>query len=159
MQAAHDLRFPLVWGDAQRLPFADATFDFAISEYGASLWCDPYRWVPEAARVLRPGGRLQFLSSTAFVTCCAADDEEEPATPELRRPYFGMHRVVWPDTDGVEFHLGHSDWVRLLRRSGFELEDLCEVRPPETATTRYTWVTVDWARQWPCEEVFTARRC
>ena len=36
-------------------------FDLVISEYGASLWADPYAWVPECARVLRPGGRLVFL--------------------------------------------------------------------------------------------------
>jgi hypothetical protein len=28
----------------------------AISEYGASIWCDPYAWIPEAARMLRPAG-------------------------------------------------------------------------------------------------------
>jgi len=32
-----------------------------ISEYGASIWCDPYRWIPEASRLLRPGGDLVFL--------------------------------------------------------------------------------------------------
>jgi hypothetical protein len=31
-------------GNAEQVPLADATFDFAISEYGASLWCDPWRW-------------------------------------------------------------------------------------------------------------------
>ena len=33
----------------------DASFDLALSEYGASIWVDPYRWIPEAARLLRPG--------------------------------------------------------------------------------------------------------
>jgi hypothetical protein len=31
--------------------------DLAVSEYGASIWCDPHRWIPEAHRLLRPGGR------------------------------------------------------------------------------------------------------
>ena len=44
-----------VQADAQALPFPDESFDLAISEYGASIWADPYRWIPEAARVLRPG--------------------------------------------------------------------------------------------------------
>ncbi|MFI6034972.1 class I SAM-dependent methyltransferase [Streptomyces sp. NPDC051315] len=54
MQAEFGLPFPLVLGDAERLPLDDGTFDLAVSEYGASLWCDPHRWIPEAARVLRP---------------------------------------------------------------------------------------------------------
>jgi len=58
----------------------------------------------------------------------------------------------------VEFHLGHGDWIRLLRANGFEVTDLIEVRPAEDATTRYPFVTVDWARRWPCEEVWKARQ-
>jgi hypothetical protein len=49
-------------------------------------------------------------------------------------------------------------WIRLLRRSGFEVEDLVEVRPPAHATTRHPFVTLDWARRWPCEEVWKARK-
>ena len=59
-QREFELPFPLVHADAERPPFADESFDFAISQYGASIWCDPYRWIPEAARILRPGGRLVF---------------------------------------------------------------------------------------------------
>ena len=35
------LRFPLIHASAEQAPFADATFDLAIPEYGASIWCDP----------------------------------------------------------------------------------------------------------------------
>jgi hypothetical protein len=52
----------------------------------------------------------------------------------------------------------HGDWIRLLRTSGFDLEDLVEVRPPAGARTRYPFVTLDWAREWPCEEVWKARK-
>jgi ubiquinone/menaquinone biosynthesis C-methylase UbiE len=48
------LHFPLVHADAERAPFADESFDFAISQYGAAIWCDPYRWIPEVSRILRP---------------------------------------------------------------------------------------------------------
>ena len=73
---------------------------------------------------------------------------------------FGMHRITWPDdeTGGVEFHLSHGDWIRLLRDSGFEVEDLVELRPPEGATTTYSWMSVEWARRWPCEEAWIARK-
>jgi hypothetical protein len=48
--------------------------------------------------------------------------------------------------------------IRLLRASGFDVEDLVELRVPEGATTRYPYVTPDWARRWPSEEVWIARR-
>jgi hypothetical protein len=48
--------------------------------------------------------------------------------------------------------------IRLLRNSGFVVEDLIEVRPPEDATTRYPFVTLEWSRRWPCEEVWKARK-
>ncbi len=69
-----------------------------------------------------------------------------------------MHRFEWPDDDSVEFHLTHGDWIRLLRRTGFEIENLIELQPPAGATTRYPFVTLEWARRWPCEEVWVARR-
>jgi hypothetical protein len=62
------------------------------------------------------------------------------ATERLRRPAFGMYRVEWPGDIGVEFHLSHGDWIRLLRRSEFEIEELGEVRPPTAATTRHPFV-------------------
>jgi len=48
--------------------------------------------------------------------------------------------------------------VRLLRESGFEIEDLIEVQIPEDATTTYDFVTPDWARKWPCEEIWKVRK-
>jgi SAM-dependent methyltransferase len=159
LQAEHGLHFPLLFGDAEEVPFPDASFDLAISEYGAAIWCDPYRWIPEAARLLRPGGRLIFLGNSTLMTLTVPDTEAEgPADATLKRDYFSMHRFEWPDSDGVEFHLGYGDWIRLLRRCGFEVEDLIELRPAESATTRYPHVTVDWARRWPAEEVWVARR-
>jgi SAM-dependent methyltransferase len=159
LQAEHDLYFPLVLGNAEEVPFPDASFDLAISEYGAAIWCDPYRWIPEAARLLRANGLLIFLGNGTLLTLTVPDtDAEGPADAILKRDYFGMHRFEWPDSDGVEFHLGYGDWIRLLRRSGFEVEDLIELRPAEGSTTRYPYVSTDWARRWPAEEVWVARR-
>ncbi len=158
LQEEHGLEFPLLHGNAEQVPCDDASFDFAISEYGASIWCDPHRWIPEAARLLRPGGRLSFLVNAPLHMLCLPDDEDSPAGERLLRPYFGMHRFEWSDDDSVEFHLPHGELVALLRSSGFEIEGLVEVRPPEGATTRYPYASLRWARRWPTEEVWKVRR-
>ena len=158
LQRERALEFPLLHGNAETVPYPDASFDFAISEYGASLWADPERWVPEAARLLRPGGRLAFLVNSFLLMLCMPAEDGVAATDRLLRPAFGMYRVEWPGDPGVEFHLSPGDWIRLLRRSGFDVEDLVEIRPPAGASTRYPFVTLEWARQWPCEEVWKARK-
>lgn len=86
------------------------------------------------------------------------DQDDLPATERLLRPYFGMHRFEWLGTDSVEFHIGHGDMIRLLRGCGFEVTDLIEIQPPPDATTRHPIATLEWARQWPCEEVWKARK-
>ena len=158
LQLQHGLDFPLIHGNAEEVPYPDASFDLAISEYGACLWADPYRWIPEAARLLRPGGRLAFLTNSFLHTLCVPAEDGFPATDRLLRPAFGMYRVEWPGDPGVEFHLSHGDWIRLLTRSGFEVEDLIDVRPSLDATTEYLFSTLEWSRKWPCEEVWKARK-
>jgi SAM-dependent methyltransferase len=159
LQDEHDLHFPLIHANAEAVPLADGSFDLAISEYGAAIWCDPYRWIPEAARLLRPGGRLIFLGNGALLMLTMTDsDAEGPAGTTLRRDYFGMHRFEWSGDDFVEFHLTHGDWIRLLRRTGFEIEDLIELQAPVGASTRHPFVSLDWARRWPSEEVWVARK-
>ena len=157
-QKEFDLHFPLVMAAAEAIPFPDASFDLVISEYGASIWSDPYLWIPEAARVLRPGGRIIFLVNGTLLMLCAEDDENVPAEPTMIRDYFGMHRFEWESDDGIEFHLGYGDWIRLLGANGFDVEDLIEIRPPEDATSTYKFVTLEWARRWPSEEVWKARK-
>ena len=158
LQDRFGLRFPLIHASAEQAPFADASFDLAISEYGASIWCDPFTWIPEAARLLRPGGQLIFLVNSVLLMLTVPDTDDQPAAGRLLRPYFGMHRFEWPGDESVEFHLGHGDMIRLLRGCGLEVEDLLELRPEPGATTRYPFVTLEWARQWPCEEVWKARK-
>ncbi|PZR64395.1 MAG: SAM-dependent methyltransferase [Chloroflexi bacterium] len=157
-QQRHGLHFPLHLCNAEATPFADASFDFAISEHGASVWCDPYRWIPEAARLLRPGGQLSFLTGSPIFMLFAPDDDDVPAGETLVRPYFGMHRFDWPGDPSVEFHLPHGEMLRLLRRSGLEPLDLIELQAPPGATTEFGYVTPEWGRKWPSEEVWIARR-
>jgi len=157
MQQEFGLEFPLIEADAAETGLPDASADLVVSEYGASIWVDPYRWIPEAARLLRPGGELVFLRNSTLVVLCSPDGDA-PAGETLARPQFGLHRVDW--WDGVEFHLGHGDWIRLLRDDGFEILDLVEIQAPEGARRHeyYDYVSADWARKWPSEELWRARK-
>jgi SAM-dependent methyltransferase len=157
-QKEFDLEFPLIHGNAEEVPIADESFDLAISEYGASIWCDPYAWIPEAARLLRPGGELVFLVNSILSILTGPDDGDIPAGDELLRPLFGMHRIEWPDDEAVEFHLPHGKMIALLRDCDLTVEQLIEVRPPADATTRFPHISLDWARRYPCEEVWRARK-
>jgi SAM-dependent methyltransferase len=159
-QQEHGLSFPLNEGNAEELPFPDASFDLAISEYGASIWADPYRWIPEASRVLRPGGELIFLVSGTLAMLCSPDSGDPPTT-ELQQDYFNMRRFEWPDWPSVEFHLGYGDMIRLLRTNAFAVEDLLELRPDPDATPYREdddMISIEWSRRWPCEEVWKARK-
>jgi SAM-dependent methyltransferase len=159
MMAETGIEFPLVEADAAETGLPDASFDLALSEYGASIWVDPYRWIPEAARLVRPGGRLVFLCNSPLVVLCTLDEEDDVASTTLQRPQFGMRRFEWPD-GGVEFHLAHGEWIELLRANGFEIERLVEVQAPPDAETHpyYAYVTAEWARRWPAEEIWVARK-
>lgn len=158
MQALTGIVFPLVEAPAERVALPDRSFDLAVSEYGASLWAEPELWVPEAARLLRPGGRLVFLTNSFLVYLCYPDVGVADET--LHRPQFGPPRIQWPDSPGIEYHLPHGRWLRLLRASGFEVEDLIEIQAPPDARTPefYGDVALDWATRWPAEEIWVARR-
>jgi SAM-dependent methyltransferase len=108
LQREYGLEFPLVHGNAEDVPYPDCSFDFAISEYGACLWADPYRWIPETSRLLRPHGRLVFLTNSFLHTLCADERESYPAHEALQRSAFEIHEIRWPGDSGVEFHLSHG---------------------------------------------------
>jgi SAM-dependent methyltransferase len=143
------LDFPLVHTAAESIPLPDASFDIVFADHGAFTFADPHLTVP--------GGVLAFSGSTPFEVMCwneCADRME----PVLQRDYFGLRRVEDPDGP-VQFELPYGDWIRLFRASGFELEDLREIQPPDGAESTYrTAEDTEWARRWPMEQIWIARR-
>ena len=158
MQQATGITFPLVEAPGERVPLPDASFDLAFSEYGASLWADPKLWIPEAARLLRPRGRLVFMTNS--MTAILASPDVGDVTERLERPQKDMYRFEWPEEIGVEFHLTHGAWIDLLRANGFEIERLIDVYANAESTRHdyYGYVSPEWARKWPPEEIWTARK-
>ncbi len=158
MQAEFGLDFPLVEAAGENVPLLDGSFDLAVSQHGASIWADPYRWIPEAARLLRPGGRLVFVRTSTLATLCQR--LEGGAGKHLERPQKGLNRIEWDDTGEVGFHIPAGELIAVLRDSGFEIERLVELYAPEGAETHryYDAVSADWARQWPAEEIWVARK-
>jgi SAM-dependent methyltransferase len=153
------LGLELVEANAEVVPLRDASFDLVISEYGASIWCDPYKWIPEASRLLRSGGELVFLRNSTLSMLCMPDTGK--VQDALRRPQRGMNRLEWADDDpGVEFHPSAGDLIRLLRVNGFEILDLVELYAADGAKdhAEYSYVSADWARRWPSEEIWRARK-
>ncbi|HKN63443.1 MAG TPA: class I SAM-dependent methyltransferase [Gaiellaceae bacterium] len=157
MQQEFGLEFPLVEAIAESVPLPDASFDLAISEYGASIWADPERWIPEASRLLRPGGRLIFLrNSTVSMLCMALD----AVTESLQRPQRELRKIRWPDTGETEFHLPPGELIDVLGAAGFGVERLVELYAPDDGATHeyYKYVSAEWARKWPAEEIWVARK-
>ena len=156
-QRVHGPTFPLLQADAEQLPLASARFDVVVSEHGAAAWCDPHRWVPEAARVLRPGGRLVFLTNS-LISALTVPADEGPAGEVLLRGQRDVRRVRW-DGGGVEHHPSHGDWITVLRAHGFVVEALHELYAPPGAHDHdyYGIATAAWAARWPAEELWVAR--
>ncbi len=156
LNAQTGLGLELVEANAEETGLPNASFDLVVSEYGASIWCDPYKWIPEAARLLRPGGELVFLRNSTLAVLCWTDDD---TSETLQRPQRGLHRLDWEDDGSTEFQMGHSEWVRLLRANGFEILDLAELYADEAATKHPFYdFNPDWARRWPWEEIWRARK-
>ena len=156
MQQEFGLDFPLIEAVAESVPLPDASFDLAVSEYGASIWADPEKWIPEAARLLRPGGKLVFLRNSIVSMLCM---DLESVTESLQRPQRDLRKHTWPDTGETEFHTPIGELIDILSASGFALERLVEMYAADDAETHeyYKYVPAEWARKWPAEELWTAR--
>jgi SAM-dependent methyltransferase len=156
LMAEAGVDFPLVHGSAEAVPLPDASFDIVFCDHGAMTFADPYLTVPEAARLLRPGGRFAFSHHSPIQTICWPPDADHVGD-RLVLDYFGMHRV--DDGEEISFQLPYGEWIRLFAANGFIVEDLLEPRPDAEATSSYRdEADRDWARRWPSECIWRLRR-
>jgi len=154
LRAKAHLRFPLLRGSAERLPFRDRSFDLVFCDWGAMTFADPGRTVPECARVLRRGGAFVFATANPF-RYMAHDFSRDRMTRRLTRPYFGNERIDFGPGDTVEFRRTYAGWVALFRANGFAIERLIEPRPRLAQRTTYLSPSeVRWARSWPVETIW-----
>jgi SAM-dependent methyltransferase len=160
LAAEHGVQLTLLHGNAEAVPYPDGAFDFAISEYGAAIWCDPLLWIPEAHRLLKPGGELVFLGNAPLASICTPVNGAA-VEAQLHRSYFDLHRLDWTkvehDPGGMDFNLPISGWLRLFRQTGFEVLDYLELQAPPGRTTRHN-TPAWWAERWPSEHVWKLRR-
>ena len=159
MDSEFGLGLEFLEASAEDVPLPDASFDLAFSEYGASIWCDSYRWIPEAARLLRPGGELIFMRNTDLEMVCSVDGDR--VSERLVLPLRGMNRFDWTsEGPSTEFHLGTSELFQLLRRTGFDVLDYRQLYAPDDAVDHpyYSYVPAEWAKKWPSEEIWRARK-
>jgi SAM-dependent methyltransferase len=156
-----DLQIEFILGNAEKVPLPDSSFNFAFSEYGAAIWCDPFIWIPEAHRLLKPGGQLTFLGTHPLAMVATPLDGAK-CDEGLHRPYFDMHILDWREVEydpgGMEFNLTHSDWFRLFRDTGFEVLNYLELQAPKEELTDQFAISANWAKSWPAEQVWMLRK-
>ena len=157
LDAEYGAGITFIEGNAEATELPDAAFDFAVSEYGASIWCRPETWLGEAWRLLRPGGRLVFLGNHPLSLICSPLDGK-PAETVLHRPYRGMWGADWTEVEfepsGVCFNLTMSGWTDLFREIGFVVERYAEIYAPEWAEGTRAAIPADWAKDYPVEQVW-----
>ncbi|MFZ5481909.1 MAG: class I SAM-dependent methyltransferase [Myxococcota bacterium] len=150
--AGTDVR--LVAGDAEALPFDAASFDLVLADHGAPNFTEAAPMLAEVARVLRPGGRFVFNTTTPFVEACW---DGQSVSERLRNDYFGSGR--YEDGEEVAFSRPYGEWIRLFRAAGLVLVDLVELRPGEGSRTTYAnFAPLRWARRWPAEQIWVTQK-
>ena len=155
--AEHGVDLTLLEVNAEATGLPDAAFDFAISEYGAAIWCPPEAWLTEAARLLKPGGRLAFLGNHPLTICCSPENGAA-LDRVLHRPYRALTGADWTEVEidpgGVEFNLTIEGWFEVFAKTGFRVTGYKEVFAPQDATQDIFPIPAEWAKSFPNEQVW-----
>ena len=114
-------------GDAEALPYDDASFDIVTSSIGAIFAPDHAAVASELARVCRPAGRLGF---TAWTTDGGVDRFFE---------IIGTYAPPPPPDAGVPFQWGEPEHCEALLGPAFDLEITTHNTPWHVETPDELW--------------------
>ncbi|HZS33323.1 MAG TPA: methyltransferase domain-containing protein [Methylomirabilota bacterium] len=112
-------------GDAEALPFPDASFHAVVNNFGLLHLGRPERALTEASRVLRPGGRV------AFTTWAGPDEAVAFGIVHAAIDRYGRRDVPLPVGPPFFRFSDPEECRRVLRAAGFV--------EPEVARVPQTW--------------------
>ncbi len=93
------------------MPLPDASFDIVFCDHGAITFADPYRTVPEVARLLRPGGLFAFNHGSPIESICWPLDGDHVGD-RLVLDYFGMRQIDDGDAISTQRNAEEHAWAR-----------------------------------------------
>lgn len=146
---------------AERLPFANQTFDLVVSYLSLIDIVNIQAAIPEMARVLKPGGALLVANLNSFVTACGDGGWiKDKAGQRLHYPidHYLQDRAMWIEYRGirvVNHHRPMRAYLCALLEAGLELAYFDEPTPtadapPQKARSyrRVPWFLVmEWLKQ------------
>jgi SAM-dependent methyltransferase len=158
LMAEAGVEFPLVHASAESTGLPAASFDIVFCDFGAMSFADPRLTIPEAARLLRPGGLFAFSALTPVLDMAWAPDAEHPSRELVLDYWEGIERIE-PPGEAINFQLPYGEWIAQFVKHGLIIESLIELRPGADAKSSYrTDEDREWARRWPAEQIWRVRR-
>ena len=129
-------------GVAERLDFADRSFDLVVSYLSLIDIAELGTALTEMARVLRPGGSLLIANLTGFTTAGMVFGGRRPRGVDKHAGYLDEHasQVSWRDVSIRNWHRPLETYMRGLLEAGLQLQHFAEPRPhggPPEKVRRY----------------------